>query len=55
MNQQDEKLTQISHQVGTIKRIGEDIHDELDEHHKLLDDIDTKIDTTAIKYVNYEF
>lgn len=53
MDDQDEKLGHISRQVGVIKKVGTDIHDELDEHHKLLDDIDTKVHTTTIKYANF--
>ena len=49
--EQDERLGQISRQVGTISHVGNAIHDELDEHHKLLGEVDVKVQKAQVKFV----
>merc|ERR1712137_164541 len=47
MQDQDQRLGQISDQVTRLNRVGKDISSELDEHHRLLDDTSTKLERTG--------
>jgi hypothetical protein len=47
IDQQDQRLDQISAQVGRITRVGQEINDELTEHNRLLGGMEVKIEKTS--------
>ncbi|BEI96654.1 hypothetical protein CcaverHIS631_0202430 [Cutaneotrichosporon cavernicola] len=49
MNDQDERLTLLSHSINRQNDLSIQIGDELDQHHELLEDTDAAMDRTAAR------
>eukprot|EP00736_Rhodelphis_marinus_P007172 Rmarinus@m.7115 len=49
MRKQDEHLDKLSHSVLTTKHVTQQIHDELDVHNRLLDELEEGVDSTGSK------
>ncbi|GMK56488.1 hypothetical protein CspeluHIS016_0303280 [Cutaneotrichosporon spelunceum] len=49
MNDQDERLTLLSHSINRQNDLSVQIGDELDRHHELLEDTDAAMDRTAAR------
>ena len=49
MEEQDQRLDQLSHSVNRQHHLSVQINDELDVHHGLLQELDTGIDRTGAR------
>lgn len=47
IRQQDTDLDDLSNVVGVLGQMGNAIHSELDQHHKILEDLDAGVDNTS--------